>query len=70
MKTFVKLCGLRDPSAVKEVPAGGAAGFVIDVPASPRNLTTEAAAELIRSPLSRCLSTSTVARRGSQCCEQ
>jgi len=47
MKTFVKLCGLRDASAVKEVPAGGAAGFVIGVPASPRNLSPEAAAELI-----------------------
>jgi len=47
MKTFVKLCGLRDSAAVKEVPAGGAAGFVINVPASPRNLTPEAAGELI-----------------------
>lgn len=47
MKTFVKLCGLRDVAAVKEVPAGGAAGFVIEVPASPRNLSPEAARELI-----------------------
>ncbi|HYA69867.1 MAG TPA: phosphoribosylanthranilate isomerase [Thermoplasmata archaeon] len=47
MKTFVKFCGLSDTSAVKEVPAGGAAGFVIGVPASPRNLTPERAAELI-----------------------
>jgi phosphoribosylanthranilate isomerase len=47
MKTFVKFCGLKDPTWVKEVPAGGAAGFVIDVPASPRNLTAEQAAELI-----------------------
>jgi len=47
MKTFVKFCGLRDSAAVKEVPAGGAAGFVVDVPASPRNLAPERAAELI-----------------------
>jgi phosphoribosylanthranilate isomerase len=47
VKTFVKFCGLRDEAAVREVPAGGAAGFVIDVPASPRNLTAEDAAALI-----------------------
>ena len=47
MKTFVKFCGLTDPAAVAEVPAGGAAGFVIDVPASPRNLALEAAADLV-----------------------
>ena len=47
MKTFVKLCGLRDATAVKEVPAGGAAGFVVDVPDSPRNLSLESATELI-----------------------
>jgi phosphoribosylanthranilate isomerase len=47
MKTFVKFCGLTDPAHVSEVPAGGAAGFVIDVPASPRNLSTDRAAELI-----------------------
>jgi len=47
MKTFVKLCGLRDPVAVREVPPGGAAGFVIDVPASPRNLTAEVATKLV-----------------------
>jgi phosphoribosylanthranilate isomerase len=47
MKTFVKFCGLSDPEHVKMVPAGGAAGFVVDVPASPRNLTPERAAELI-----------------------
>ncbi len=35
MKTFVKFCGLRDEASVREVPAGGAAGFVIDVPNSP-----------------------------------
>lgn len=47
MSTFVKFCGLTDPAHVAEVPAGGAAGFVIDVPSSPRNLTMERAGELI-----------------------
>ncbi|HTT14884.1 MAG TPA: phosphoribosylanthranilate isomerase [Thermoplasmata archaeon] len=47
MKTFVKLCGLRDAEAIRLVPAGGAAGFVIEVPGSPRNLTAEAAAALL-----------------------
>jgi len=47
MRTFVEFCGLTTPEAVKEVPGGGAAGFVIEVPASPRNLSPEAASELI-----------------------
>lgn len=47
MRTFVKLCGLRDPALVRLVPAGGAAGFVIDVPGSPRSIAPEAAAKLI-----------------------
>jgi len=47
MKTFVKFCGLRDPLVVKQVPSGGAAGFVIDVPASPRNVSPELALDLI-----------------------
>ncbi len=47
MKTFVKFCGLSKPEEVAEVPAGGAAGFVIDVPASPRNRTIEQASVLI-----------------------
>ena len=47
MKTFVKFCGLRTPEEVREVPDGGAAGFVIQVDGSPRSLTTEAATELI-----------------------
>jgi phosphoribosylanthranilate isomerase len=47
VKTFVKLCGLTDPATVPEVPAGGAAGFVVDVPGSPRTLGTEAAARLV-----------------------
>jgi phosphoribosylanthranilate isomerase len=47
VKTFVKFCGLKEPAAVASVPAGGAAGFVIEVPASPRNITVEAAAALL-----------------------
>jgi phosphoribosylanthranilate isomerase len=47
MRTFVKFCGLRLPSEVSEVPAGGAAGFVIDVPASPRTVAANEAARLI-----------------------
>jgi phosphoribosylanthranilate isomerase len=48
MKTFVKFCGLRDPATIAEVPAGGAAGFVIDVPTSPRSLHLSDAADLLR----------------------
>ena len=47
MRTFVKFCGLKDPAAVKEVPSGGAAGFVIGVPDSPRNVVPEVVADLI-----------------------
>jgi len=47
MRTFVKFCGLRDPAAVKVVPSGGAAGFVVGVPASPRNISPEAALDLV-----------------------
>jgi phosphoribosylanthranilate isomerase len=47
VKTFVKFCGLTDVSAVELVPPGGAAGFVIQVPSSPRSLTPERAIPLI-----------------------
>jgi phosphoribosylanthranilate isomerase len=47
MKTFVKFCGLKDAATVAEVPSGGAAGFVVDVPGSPRSLTADEAARLI-----------------------
>jgi phosphoribosylanthranilate isomerase len=47
VKTFVKFCGLRDEAALNEVPAGGAAGFVVEVPTSPRNLSLDAATALI-----------------------
>jgi phosphoribosylanthranilate isomerase len=47
VRTFVKLCGLRDPADVALVPAGGAAGFVVEVAASPRSLAVGQVAELI-----------------------
>jgi phosphoribosylanthranilate isomerase len=47
VRTFVKFCGLRRPEEVSEVPPGGAAGFVLGVDASPRNLSLEEAARLI-----------------------
>ena len=47
MKTFVKFCGLKDRAAIAEVPEGGAAGFVVDVPESPRNLSAVEATALI-----------------------
>ena len=49
MSIDVKICGLTDAAAVKAAVDGGAAmcGFVF-FPASPRNLTPEAAAELTK----------------------
>ncbi|MFI5415633.1 MAG: hypothetical protein ACHQ16_08340, partial [Candidatus Lutacidiplasmatales archaeon] len=47
MKTFVKLCGLTSAEAVALVPEGGAAGFLVGVPGSPRNLLPEAIPALI-----------------------
>jgi len=47
MKTFVKLCGLTDAAAVALVPDGGAAGFVVGQPGSPRNLAPEVIPGLI-----------------------
>lgn len=49
MRTFVKFCGLKEPEHVALVPEGGAAGFVIDVPGSPRSVTPTRAAELLAS---------------------
>jgi phosphoribosylanthranilate isomerase len=47
MKTFVKFCGLKEPATVALAPEGGAAGFVIEVPASSRNLSIAQAVALI-----------------------
>jgi phosphoribosylanthranilate isomerase len=47
MRTFVKFCGLTDPATLKEVPEGGAAGFVVDVPGSPRSVSVERAVALV-----------------------
>jgi phosphoribosylanthranilate isomerase len=47
VKTFVKLSGLTDSAAVRLVPDGGAAGFLVGVPGSPRNLEPARAAELV-----------------------
>ncbi|MGA8303214.1 MAG: phosphoribosylanthranilate isomerase [Thermoplasmata archaeon] len=47
MRTFVKFCGLKDEAAVREVPAGGAAGFVVEVAGSPRTIPIEEVAALI-----------------------
>jgi len=47
VRTFVKFCGLKDEAAVGEVPAGGAAGFVVEVPDSPRTIPLDRAAALI-----------------------
>jgi phosphoribosylanthranilate isomerase len=47
VKTFVKFCGLREPDAVALVPNGGAAGFVVEVPGSPRTVSVERVAELL-----------------------
>jgi len=47
MKTFVKFCGLSDPATIAEIPEGGAAGFVVDVPGSARSVSMERAVELV-----------------------
>jgi phosphoribosylanthranilate isomerase len=47
MRTFVKFCGLTDADSIAEIPAGGAAGFVVGFPPSPRNLTVDRATELV-----------------------
>jgi phosphoribosylanthranilate isomerase len=47
VSTFVKFCGLSQADSIAEIPAGGAAGFVVGVPQSPRNITAERAAELV-----------------------
>lgn len=47
MRTFVKFCGLTDPALTSEIPNGGAAGLVVDVPDSPRSISTERAIEIV-----------------------
>ncbi len=49
MKTFVKFCGLTEAGSIALVPDGGAGGFVVEVAASPRNLSFERAAGLVGS---------------------
>jgi phosphoribosylanthranilate isomerase len=49
MHTFVKFCGITEAQILSEVPKGGAAGFVVNVPGCPRSLTVEAAGKLVES---------------------
>ncbi|MGI0140220.1 MAG: phosphoribosylanthranilate isomerase [Thermoplasmata archaeon] len=46
MRTFVKFCGIREEAHLALAPSEGAIGLVVDVPASPRNLSWERATEL------------------------
>ncbi len=47
MKTFVKFCGLTSPDHFGLLPRGGAAGFVVEVPGSPRTVSLEQATALV-----------------------
>lgn len=47
MKTFVKFCGCTSPELFSLLPPGGAAGFVIEVPGSPRSVSIEQATALV-----------------------
>lgn len=47
MRTFVKLTGLTTPEAVQAVPAGGAAGFVVEVPGAPGRVALDAVPALV-----------------------
>jgi len=47
MRTFVRFGGLTSVEAAGLVPEGGAGGFVVGVPSSPRNLEESAVGELI-----------------------
>lgn len=47
MKTFVKFGGLTHAEPLAEIPEGGAAGFVVETPRSPRSVPVERAAELV-----------------------
>jgi phosphoribosylanthranilate isomerase len=47
MHTFLKICGITEPTMLAEIPEGGAAGFVVEVPGCVRSLSVEAAAKLV-----------------------
>jgi phosphoribosylanthranilate isomerase len=47
MRTSVKFCGITTAEVLAEIPEGGAAGFVVEAPRSPRSLPVERAAELV-----------------------
>jgi phosphoribosylanthranilate isomerase len=47
MRTFVRFGGLTNAASAALVPEGGAGGFVVGVPASPRNLDDAAIGDLI-----------------------
>jgi phosphoribosylanthranilate isomerase len=47
VKTSVKFTGIMDAEALREIPEGGVAGFVIDVPDSPRSIAPEKVPALI-----------------------
>lgn len=49
MRTFVKFSGLTTEEAVRSVPPGGAAGFVVAAPSSPKNLELDVVTPLIDS---------------------
>lgn len=46
MRTFVKFCGIQEVGVLPEIPVGGAAGLVVEVPSSSRSLSFERAAEI------------------------
>lgn len=47
MKTFVKLTGVTTPDEVRQVPAGGAAGFITGTPGAPGSLDLASIAPLV-----------------------
>jgi len=47
MHTFVKVCGITEAAVLAEIPEGGAAGFVVEVPGCVRSLSVEAVAPLV-----------------------
>ncbi|EQD54886.1 N-(5'-phosphoribosyl)anthranilate isomerase, partial [mine drainage metagenome] len=47
MRTFVKFCGFTSSDHFDRLPEGGAVGFVVEVPNSPRSVSTGRAASLV-----------------------